>query len=188
MPNNIIAGRGSAPSVQGKGDFPHRLVYQTLYVETVAWKWSVVMHEAARQFARQVLFARSVRLVVGDVKRWRAFIVVTSEKSIARSARMYNIRFDLRADRKLDRMKRLRRYNRKQPDETVPRFWGGAGLTLRRRYFASSLFHLQRRRLHSMNQRFGVCSIRRNRRLLVEASTHVFERAGVVCGGVRRAT
>ncbi len=39
--------------------------------------------------------------------------MVTSEKSIARSVGMYNIRFDLRADRKLDRMKRLRRYNRK---------------------------------------------------------------------------
>ena len=70
----------------------------------------------------------------------------------------------------------------------MPRFWGGAGFSLRRRYFASPLFYLQRRKLHSMNQRFGVCSIRRNRRLLVEASTHVFERAGVVCGGVRRAT
>lgn len=59
------------------------------------------------------LFARFVRLVVGDVKRWTAFVVVTSEKSIARSVGMYNIRFDLGADRKLDRMKRLRRYKRK---------------------------------------------------------------------------
>ena len=59
------------------------------------------------------LFARFVRLVVGDVKRWTIFVVVTSEKSIARSAGMYNIRFDLGADRKRDRMKRLRRYNRK---------------------------------------------------------------------------
>ena len=59
VPNNIIAGRGSAPSVQGKGDFPHRLVYQTLYVETVAWKWSVVMHEAAGQFAKAGFSARS---------------------------------------------------------------------------------------------------------------------------------
>lgn len=134
------------------------------------------------------VFARSVRLVVADVKRRTAFVVMTSEKSIARSAGMYNIRFDLRADRKLDRMKRLRRYNRKQSDETVPRFWGGAGFTLRRRYFAFPLFYLQRRKSHSMNQRFGVCSIRRNRRLLVEASTHVFEHAGVVCGGVSRAT
>ncbi len=58
-------------------------------------------------------FARFVRLVVGDVKRWIAFVVVTSEKSIARFAGMYNIRFDLRADRKLDRMKRLRRCKRK---------------------------------------------------------------------------
>ncbi len=59
------------------------------------------------------LFARFVRLVVGDVKRWTAFVVVTSEKSIARFAGLYNIRFDLGADRKLDRMKRHRRYKRK---------------------------------------------------------------------------
>ena len=134
------------------------------------------------------LFPRFVRLVVGDVKRWTAFVVVTSEKSIARFVGMYNIRFGLGADRKLDRMKRLRRYKEKTPYETVPHFWGDAGFTLRRRYFASPLFYLQRRKPNSMNQRFGVCSIRRNRRLLVEASTHVFEHARVVCGGVRRAT
>ena len=39
--------------------------------------------------------------------------LVTSEKSIARFAGMYNIRFGLGADRKLNRMKRLRRYKRK---------------------------------------------------------------------------
>jgi hypothetical protein len=59
------------------------------------------------------LFVRFVRLVVGDVKRWTAFVVVTSEKSIARFAGMYNIRFDLGAERKHDRMKRLRRYKRR---------------------------------------------------------------------------
>jgi hypothetical protein len=59
------------------------------------------------------LFARFVRLVVVDVKRWTAFVVVTSEKSIACFVGMYNIRFDLGADRKLDRMKRLRRYKSK---------------------------------------------------------------------------
>ncbi len=134
------------------------------------------------------VFARFVRLVVGNVKRWTAFVVVTSEKSIARFVGMYNIRFDLRADRKLDRMKRLRRYNRKHRMRRCLGFWGGAGFSLRRRYFASPLFYLQRRKLNSMNQRFGVCSIRRNRRLLVEASTHVFEPARVVCGGVRRTT
>ncbi len=59
------------------------------------------------------LFARFVRLIVGDVKRWTAIVVVTSEKSIARFAGMYNIRFDLGADRKLDGMKLLRRCKRK---------------------------------------------------------------------------
>ena len=63
--------------MQEKSDFPHRLVYRTLYVETVARKWSVVVHEAAGQFAKVGsvldhtfvlgLFARFVGLVVEDV-------------------------------------------------------------------------------------------------------------------------
>ena len=134
------------------------------------------------------LFARFVRLVVGDVKRWTAIVVMTSGKSIARFAGMYNIRFDLSADRKLDRNEAASTLQEKTPYETVPQFWGGVGFTLRWRYFASLLFYLQRRKPNSMNQGFGICSIRRNRRLLVEASTHVFEHARVVCGGVRRAT
>ncbi len=84
----------------------------------------MVAHEATGQFAKAGfsaqstrscigLFALFVRLVVGDVKRWTTFVVMTSEKSIARFAGMYNIRFDLGADRKLDRMKRLRRYKKK---------------------------------------------------------------------------
>ena len=75
------------------------------------------------------LFARFVRLVVGDVKRWTVFVAVTSGKSIARFAGMYNIRFDLAADWKLDRMKRLRRYKRKHRTKRCLNF--GAAPALR---------------------------------------------------------
>ena len=113
--------------------------------------------------------------------------LVTSEKSIARSAGMYNIRFDLGADRKRDRMKRLRRYNRKHRMRRWLGFGAVPALLFDGAISLPLFIYLQRRKLNSINQRFGVCSIRRNRRLLVEASTHVFEHAGVVCGGVRRA-
>jgi hypothetical protein len=121
-------------------------------------------------------------------KRWTAFVLLTSEKSIARFAGMYNIRFDLRADRKLYRMKRFRRYKRKHRTRRCLSF-GAVSALLPDGAISLPLFSISNDENRTlMNQRFGVCSIRRNRRLLVEVSTQAFEHVRVVCGGVRRAT
>ena len=133
------------------------------------------------------LFARFTRLVVEKPNAGRRLLLSNPKKSIARFDGMYNIRFDLRADRKTNYMKRPRRYKQKYYSkrclklEAAPAFLSDGAILV-------PLFSISKPRTELHESAKGHRTTSQASRSPMEASTHVLEHTRVVRGGSRRKT
>ncbi len=133
------------------------------------------------------LFARFTRLVVKRTKHRPTPAVDESEKSIARFDGMYNIRFDLCADRKTNYMKRPRRYKQNYYSkrclkfEAAPAFLSDGAILV-------PLFSMSKPTTELNESAKGHRTISQASRSPIEASTHVLEHVRVARGGSRRTT
>ena len=114
-------------------------------------------------------------------------LLTNPKKSIARFDGMYNIRFDLRADRKNNYMKRPRRYKQNYYSkrclkfEAAPAFLSDGAILV-------PLFATSKTTTEFDESAKGRRTTNQAGRSPIEASTHVLEHARVVRGGSRRTT
>ena len=131
------------------------------------------------------LFARFTRLVVEKPNVGRRLLLSNLKNSIARFDGMYNIRFDLRADRKTNYMKRPRRYKQNYYSkrcltfEAAPAFLSDGAILV-------PLFSISKPTHVLEKSASGQSTTSQAYRSPIEASTHVLEHARVVRGGSRR--
>ncbi len=133
------------------------------------------------------LIARFTRLVVEKPNVGRRLLLPNLKKSIARFDGMYNIRFDLRADRKTNYMKRPRRYEQKCYSKrclklvAAPAFLSDGAILV-------PLFSISKPTNELHESAKGHRTTSQASRSPIEASTQVLEHARVVRGGIRRTT
>jgi hypothetical protein len=141
----------------------------------------------ARSSLAAGLVARFTRFVAKKAECWSAVAIAESEKSIARFDGMYNIRFDLRADRKTNYMKRLRRYKQNYHSKRCLKFEAAPAI-LSDGAILVPLFSISKPTPELHESASGHWMTSHTRRSPIEASTHVLEHARVVSGGSRRTT
>ena len=133
------------------------------------------------------LCARFTRLVVEKPDAGRRLLLPNLKKSIARFDGMYNIRFDLRADRKTNYMKRPRRYKQKYYSkrclklEAAPAFLSDGAILV-------PLLSISKPDTELHESAKGHRTISQASRSPMKASTQLLEHARVVRGGSRRTT